>query len=112
MYEKCLNCSKFGTTCNIAKLFSLSSKDLLSWCRKQKNTLHMSNSKLAELSGIPKGTVDRILAEDSDLVDYKYETIRHIVRALFGSNWTEDPCSTDIDETALLERVKQLEEEI
>jgi hypothetical protein len=95
----------------MAKLFSLSAKDLLRWCRQQKTMLRMSNAKLAEASGTPKGTIDRLLAEDNDFVDYKYETIRPIVKTLFGSKWTEDLCSDPIDDVPMSEKVRQLEED-
>lgn len=111
MYEKCLNCPKFGSSCNMAKLFSLSAGDLLRWCRQQKATLRMSNAKLSELSKTPKGTIDRLLAEDNDFVDFKYETIRPIVKTLFGSKWTEDLCSDPIDDVPMNEKVRQLEED-
>ena len=98
MYHECLSCHKLGVSCDGPNLFALSSREILEWCKKRKSKLQLSNAKLAELSGTPKGTIDRIFAGDSD---FKHETIRPIVRALIGGDFSGDPCGTD--DTAKLE---------
>ena len=99
MYDKCFNCHKLGVACDGPNLFALPSREILEWCKQRKSKLQLSNAKLAELSGTPKGTIDRIFAGDSD---FKHDTIRPIVRALIGSELSGNPCGMDSD-TAKLE---------
>ena len=72
MYGKCSTCPKLGT-CNMAKIFSLSAKDLMKLCKHQKKIRHLSNADIAKASNTPKGTVDRLFAEDAEHIDFKYE---------------------------------------
>jgi len=111
MYFECITCPKLGESCDGPNFVALSAHDLLEWCKRRKAHLKMSNAKLAELSDMPKGTVDRLLAGDH--MDYKFETIRPMVKALVGGAWGENPCADprgQADER-LEETVKRLEEE-
>ena len=108
MYEKCLNCSKLGTTCEGPHFFSMTAPVLLEWCKSRKKYLHLSNEKLAELSGVPKGTIDRLLSGEH--LDFKFESIRPLIKVLSGGEWIEAPCP---DEPANFvdEKISKLEEE-
>jgi hypothetical protein len=93
----------------------MSAAGLLEWCKERKKFLKISNEKLSELSGIPKGTIDRLFS--SEHLDFKFETIRPIIKVLAGGEWIEAPCPEEPDCFAdekiakLEERATKLEEE-
>lgn len=108
MYEKCVKCPKVGTTCEGPHFFSMSAPALLEWCKSRKKFLNLSNEKLAELSGIPKGTIDRLLSGEH--LDFKFETIRPLIKVLSGGEWIETPCPDEPADFAD-EKIVHLEEE-
>lgn len=67
---------------NIQNIITLNPSEIVKWCREQKQSLGYSNAKLAELSGVPIGTVDRIMAGKYN--EYKYSSIQPIVACLLG----------------------------
>lgn len=81
MYFNCLVCPKLGKTCRPIPL-ALPTEELLKWCRKYKATHGLSNAKIAEITGVPLGTVGRVLARD--YTDAKYETMWQLVSGLLG----------------------------
>ena len=86
MREKCNNCAHPSKAC-IPYLMTLSTRGMLEWCRIWKERLGWSNSSLAAKSGIPKGTIDRILShvkDADDATDVKFITVRQIVCTLVG----------------------------
>lgn len=111
MYLECLSCPDLGVSCNGPNCVAMSAHDLLEWCKARKAALGMSRVKLAELSGIPKGTIDRLFA--GDYTDFKYETIRHLVKALVGGDWGDHPCAKAQaeEDKCLHEMIARLEEE-
>lgn len=120
MYTECLNCPKLGTSCDGPNFVAMSAPQLIEWCKKRKNTLGMSNQKLAELTGIPLGTINRLFAGAN--MDFKHETIRPMMQVLVGGDWMGNPCPNPEDrakETELAEenaklkeRIQKLEEEL
>lgn len=107
MYKECLSCLKLGVSCDGPNFVAMSAHDLLEWCKARKNHLDLSNAELAELSGTPKGTIDRLFAGEHN--DYKYETMRPLVRALVGGELGENPCPAP--SSGLEEKITALEEE-
>ena len=63
---------------------------------------------LADMSGTPKGTIDRLLSGNN--TDFKFETIRPIIKALVGGKFEGNPCPDPHDPQAD-ETIKHLEEE-
>lgn len=63
-------------------ILSLNSKELIEWCNKRKKEMHISNSKLAMLTNVPEGTIDRILTGKNP--EFRYSTIQPIVTFLIG----------------------------
>lgn len=109
MYEKCLSCPQLGVSCAGPRLAALPAKELLEWCRNRKDDLNISNARLSEMSGIPKGTIDRIFSSNG--TDFRYETIRIIVKALIGweTGYGNFPDSRHED-VGLKEKVSLMEE--
>lgn len=68
----------------------LSADELIAWCRRRKDYLHLSNAKIADASGMPRGTVDGFFANTH--ADFRYETIRPILKALIGDVDGAEPC--------------------
>lgn len=90
MYLECISCSQLGVSCDGPNFVAMSSKDLLEWCKQREKHIGMTREKLAELSGTPKGTIDRLFAGKSP--DFKYETIRPMVKVLVGGSFAGNPC--------------------
>ena len=111
MYFECVHCPKIGCLCDGPNFLALPSRDLLEWCKQRKALLKWSNAKLAEEAKMPKGTVDRLLS--SDPVDFKFETIRPILKALIGGSWGSNPCGVADENTVatLINKTTKLEEE-
>lgn len=63
-------------------ILSLNSKDLIDWCNQRKKEMHISNAKLANMTGVPKGTIDRILTGKN--LEFRYSTVQPIIKLLIG----------------------------
>ena len=61
---------------------SLNPSDLINWCKNRKQFLGLSNQRLSEQSGVPVGTIDRILA--GKYTEFRYSSIQPIVAVLIG----------------------------
>lgn len=79
---------------NMPDILSLNSKDLIDWCNNRKKEMHLSNAKLANLTGVPEGTIDRILTGKN--LEFRYSTIQPIVKLLIGIN-EETPTNESVD---------------
>lgn len=111
MYLECVSCPKLGVSCDGPNFVAMPARELLEWCKLRKSHLKMSNAKLAELSEMPKGTIDRLFAGEH--MDFKFETIRPMIKALVGGAWGANPCADPQGQMdgRLEEKVKQLEED-
>ena len=67
---------------NYPNILSLNSKELIDWCNKRKKEMHLSNAKLAMLSNVPEGTIDRILTGKNP--EFRYTTIQPLISILIG----------------------------
>jgi len=110
MYSECIKCQKIGISCDGPNFFAMNTSELLAWCKARKAGLHISNARLAELSGMPKGTIDRLFAGEH--FDFRYETIRPLLKALTGGAWAGNPCGALQEDEALQKKMQELEAEI
>ena len=110
MYSECLKCEKIGVSCDGPNFMAMSTQELLTWCKARKEYLHLSNARLAEKSGMPKGTVDRLFAGEH--ADVRFETIRPMLKALTGGAWSGNPCAAQQEDEALRKKVQELEREL
>ena len=117
MREKCINCSRPSKAC-FSFLMTLSTREMLEWCRIWKERLGMSNATLAAKSGVPKGTIDRILShvkDETDTTEVKLVTVRPIICALIGCTIEElEACEVvnKDDSAALAEKNRLLTEQL
>lgn len=112
MHNECTTCVNAGREC-LPFLLSLSSTELLDWCRERKMQIRMTNSDIAGKSGVPLGTVNRVLA--SQTTDTRVSTILPIILALLDVE-QEDVLvcpahQTTLEGKELAEKLQQLEEE-
>lgn len=114
MHLQCVTCPKLGISCDGPRFFAMPPQELISWCKERKKHLRYTNAKLAELSGVPQGTIDSLFANTH--TDFKFGTIRTILQVLVGADWSGDPCpapsSSSEEENAMRERIKQLENDM
>lgn len=117
MREKCNNCAHPSKAC-ISYLMTLSTREMLEWCRIWKDRLGWSNATLATKSNVPKGTIDRILSltkGELDKTDVKLVTVRPIICALTGCTLEElETCEVEnkVDSAALVEKNALLLEQL
>lgn len=114
MYSECISCEKIGKICDGPNFMAAPVPELFSWCKKRKAFLGLSNGKLAELSGVPKSTIDRIFAPNYERIDIRIETIRPILKALVGGEFKGNPCPEPPgdDSPKATERLAQCEIEL
>lgn len=112
MYSNCIKCPKLGSICKGPNFTDMSMPDLISWMKARKTYLGWTSQTLAEQSGVPVGTITRVLAAEDG--GFKYDTIAPLLQALTGSSRAELPCP-DPDgsiEERLTARIAHLEKEL
>lgn len=97
-FEKCEGCGHVGADC-IPYLVSLSSAELLEWCRIRKKQLRMTNEELAEKSNAALGTINRLFAAKN--TDFMYSSMQPVVFSLLGLDVSEVSCRRGYDERIL-----------
>ena len=98
MYEECITCEKLGAKCDGPNFMLMSTMDIVDWIDRYQHIHHITNSELAEMSAVPKGTIDGIKARKR--TDIRHETLRPILRALMGGDKLGDPCPGTDEKTA------------
>ena len=117
MKDKCKNCAHPSKAC-ISYLMTLSTKEMLVWCRMWKDRLGWSNAALAEKTNVPSGTIGRVLGHsklEDEAAGVKLDTIRPIICAITGCTLEElEACEGlhDLEVATLVERNKELKEDV
>lgn len=92
MYEKCIKCERLGKDC-IPNLYIMDVLDIREWTRKLKEEKGWTNAHLAEVSGIPKGTIDSCFSKKNGKnADVNYSTFSAILCALLECDHIEMLC--------------------
>lgn len=96
-YDRCLTCRYLGDGCDGPNTLSMTLERWCEWCRALKRIRGMTNSEIAEISGVSTKTVEKIMAGQASK-DIMRSTAGDITRALVGSagQW---PCSLALEET-------------
>lgn len=105
-FEKCIRCERIGESC-VPNLMTLPFADLIQWCNMRQKFLGWTNQKLAEMSGVPLSTINRIKA--GEYMDCKYSTIKSLLVALIGGTKDEYPCNEQVEKK--LEHLSAVEQE-
>ncbi len=90
----------------IPQILSLNPTDLINWCKTRKQSLGLSNQRLAEKSGVPVGTIDRIMA--GRYMEFRYSSIQPIVSVLIGFK-EETPLPENADEQQVQDYYETIE---
>lgn len=64
------------------EVVNLNAREIIEWCNERKRHLGLSNQALSERSGVPQGTIDRILAGKYN--EFRYSSIQPIVSTLIS----------------------------
>lgn len=92
-FEKCLTCSAIKEQkCAGPNYMAMSTKELVEWGTAYQKLHGITNAKLAERSGVPKGTIDGL----SRRSDVRHDTIYPLIKALIemtGGLWGGEPCA-------------------
>ena len=73
---------------------TLNPRDLIDWCNARCREKHISRAKLADVTGVPESTLDRILTGKNP--EFRYSTIQPIVAYLI--EYHEDTPQPDVND--------------
>ncbi len=90
----------------LSHVMSMNSTDLIQWCKNRKQSLGLSNQRLSEESGVPVGTIDRIMA--GKYTEFRYSSIQPIVSVLIGFH-EDTPRPENDNSTQLLDYYDTIE---
>lgn len=106
--KDCITCKHAGKDC-IPYIMTLSPADLNKWCKSRKKALHLSADDIANKTGVPKSTIERIFARDTDC---RFSTMQPIVRVLSDCSLDDMDCQHAPDEMASQEKIEHQAEMI
>lgn len=111
--EECITCDKLGGACSGPNFLLMCSQEVVEWCKARKIYLKMTRDKLAELSGVPMGTLNRFFAGTNSF--FYFETARPILKVLVSDAWAVDNClinqsqKQDLNDLSMLKKIESLE---
>lgn len=111
-YNQCIDCSYIGKHCDGPNFLAMSTERWCEWCHLRKEYLGWTNSKIADISGISKISVDRIMS--GNVKDLRNTTMQAVTKALVNGSWGQYPCAmAELSEKeqnpAIVEQCKQLQ---
>lgn len=112
MFEKCLHCDKLCKSC-ARQLYEMSPDELVALCNaRRKKIPSLTYDRIVEKTKLSRGTVSGFFGGDH--ADYRLETIRPILRVIFGEAMEGCPCDNlESSERAAYEsRVQHLERDL
>ena len=95
MFRRCVKCDRLGHTCGGPDFYLLTAEELTQRCKQRKDYLHLTNAHIAEAANMARGTVDNFFASTHS--DFRYETIRPILKVLIGDECENEPCHLTSD---------------
>lgn len=99
IFEKCIACPQRGKTCAGPNFSTASVPECLEWIEAWQQHDRISNTKISELTGIPKSTWGGI--KSGSRKDVGHETLVPVFRMIAGDRWEENPCANPGDESEL-----------
>lgn len=107
MFDKCIKCSRIGEDC-VPNLMLLPFAELIQWCTKRQKFLGWTNQDLADRSGVPLSTINRI--RSGDYMDCKFSTIKRLLITLIGGTKDEFSCTAQVERE--LQHIEELERQV
>lgn len=116
-YNVCIDCIHIGKNCDGPNFLAMTTDRWCEWCHIRKEYLGWTNAKVAELSGVSKISVDRIMS--CNVKDLRNTTMQAVTKALVNGSWGQYPCASSftteketvyVDNPALVEQCKHLQE--
>ena len=95
-YNMCIDCIHIGKDCDGANFLAMDTDRWCEWCHLRKEYLGWTNAHVAELSGIAKVSVDRIMA--GNVKDLRISTMQAVTKALVNGSWGQYPCAMASDQ--------------
>lgn len=96
-YNYCIRCEHIGIKCDGPNVISMDLTRFCEWCKLRKEELGWSIDKLAEISGVGRATIAKIMS--GKITGLNGETISAITCALVygynpnGNGWGKYPCA-------------------
>lgn len=91
-FEKCLTCpSIMGKQCAGPNFTTATTRECVEWIIAYQKLHGITNARLAEASGVPKGTIDGL----KNRADVRHDTLYPIIKALIeltGGVWGGESC--------------------
>lgn len=112
MFEKCLHCDKLCSSC-ARQLYEMSTDELVALCNaRRKKIPGLTYDRIVEKTKLSRGTVSGFFGGDH--ADYRLETIRPILKVIFGDKLTDCPCVNleDSERAAYEAKISRLESEL
>ena len=108
MDKNCAACAHPGRDC-IPYLMTFTNAELLDWARQRRSALHMSYDDLSEKSGVPLGTIERMMSKKG--TDCRFATAQPVIRVLSGCTLEALDCDFEAQpDVTLTEQLKAKEE--
>jgi hypothetical protein len=108
--KNCTTCERLGKDCP-KKLLLLPLDELIDWLQHLMGKHKITHETMARISGVPKGTIDRVMAKQS--ADCRYSTMHAMVRGLFGALGLSSDCAgEDAAAVARPDEVMQLRHDL
>jgi predicted transcriptional regulator len=89
-YNICISCPHIGKECDGPNFLSMTAERWCEWCHLRKDFLGWRNQKIADLSGISKVSIDRIMS--GDVKDLRISTMQAVTKVLVNGCWGQSPC--------------------
>ena len=111
-YNQCIDCAHIGKNCDGPNFLAMSIDRWCEWCHLRKEYLNWTNAKIAELSGVSKISVDRIMS--GNVKDMRNTTMQAVTKALVNGSWGQYPCAMAANASeeynpAIVDQCKQLQ---
>lgn len=90
-YNMCLDCTHIGKSCDGPNFLAMTIERWCEWCRLRKEYLDWTNAHVADLAGISKISVDRVMS--GNVKDLRITTMQAITKALVNGSWGQYPCA-------------------
>lgn len=89
-YNRCINCAHIGQMCDGPNFLAMEIERWCEWCHLRKEYLGWTNAHVAEVAGVSKISVDRIMAVN--IKDLRISTMQAVTKALVNGTWGKYPC--------------------